>query len=311
MSNTIEEIRKEILLSDGGKKFEEKDGIIINSRLVEYTENFGLQWTEFQLTQFDSHTGGTGTRDRLEQESGWDLRHLRGKLVLEIGSGAGRFTEILKDVGALVVSVDMSAAIFANKANNQSPNIVFVRASFSDLEFLFDTFDYVLCYGVAQHTPEPREVYRYCCDFAKKGGSVSIDHYRKISIPSPFYHPKYVWRPLTTRMKPQTLLRVIRFYIPLYLRFDMFIMRVLPVRIANIVRGCIPIPCWNYYGASNVPQDYESLKQWAIMDTFDALGAKYDFPLSLEEVRAIAQSLGVASFDVKKGGNGVVFNATK
>ena len=82
-------------------------------------------------------------------------------------------------------------------------------------------------------------------------------------------------------------------------------------RLSGLIRGCIPIPCWNYFGVPNINQKTENLIEWAIMDTFDALGAKYDFPASVKEIDTLGQSLDVNSFKVKRGGNGVIFNAVK
>ena len=40
--------------------------------------------------------------------------------------------------------------------------------------------------------------------------------------------------------------------------------------------------------------------EWAIMDTFDALGAKYDNPLSEKELQKIAKSIGLEKYKIKK-----------
>jgi 2-polyprenyl-3-methyl-5-hydroxy-6-metoxy-1,4-benzoquinol methylase len=286
-------------------------GVLVFDGQNDYAQNFGLQWNKFQLTQFDSSTGIPLSENRLSVCTEWDLIDLAGKLVLEIGSGAGRFTEIFKKHGAIVVTLDLSSAIFANQRNNNSENILFVRSSYEELSSLSNTFDYVFCYGVAQHTPDPKEIYRFALKMAKPGAKISIDHYIKVKIPSPFYHPKYIWRPLTRKMNPETLLYLVRWYIPKYIKFDTFIIKHFPKKISRIIRGCIPIPCWNYFGVDGVSQDIESLTEWAIMDTFDALGAAYDYPASLSEVRKWGSTLNAHSFNVKVGSNGVIFNAVK
>ena len=289
-----------------------KDEVILLSKNQSYAENFGLQWNKFQLTQFDSYSNLPLTENRLIECSEWNLDSLKGRTVLEIGSGAGRFTEVFLKYGANVISVDLSDAVFANASNNASNKVLFIRASFEELAGLDNTFDYVFCYGVSQHTPSPDEVYRFCCSMAKEGGSISIDQYRRTPYPSPFYHPKYFWRPITKRIKPSTLLKIIRWYIPIYIKLDTFLIKIIPsTRISGLVRGCIPIPCWNYFGMPNVNQDQGNLVEWAIMDTFDALGAKYDYPTSVKEITTLAKSLKIKSYKVKKGGNGVIFNAVK
>jgi SAM-dependent methyltransferase len=288
-----------------------QNGVLHAGQSNDYAGNFGLQWTTFQTTQYDSRTGHPLTEDRLRSSSGWDLADLKDKLVLEIGSGAGRFTEILKKYGAIVITLDLSSAIYVNKEHNDCPNIAFIRCSLDDLTCLQGSFDFVLCYGVVQHTPDPATTYRIICSYAKVGGLISADQYRKVWYPSPFYHPKYLWRPVTTRLRPEALLNFLRGFLPYYLKFDTLLLRILPKQLAMIFRGCIPIPCWNYYGKKICPQDPESLLEWAIMDTFDALGAKYDFPASVAKVKKWVNGLGLAWIDVKKGGNGIVFNGRR
>ena len=83
-----------------------------------YANDFGSQWNRFPKTQLDSHTKLTLSENRLERCLGERLGNLRGKMVLEAGSGAGRFTEVLLKYGAVVHSFDYSNAVEANKGNN-------------------------------------------------------------------------------------------------------------------------------------------------------------------------------------------------
>ena len=112
-------------------------------------------------------------------------------------------------------------------------------------------------------------------------------------------------------MEPLVLLKVLRAYLPYYIKFDTLLMRFLPREISTVIRGLIPIPCWNYYGIENIPQDSDTLLEWAVMDTFDALGAKYDYPASIVEVKRWVSSLGLKWFEIKKGGTGIVFNGCR
>src|SRR5882724_7301789 len=60
-----------------------------------YASAFGLQWTTFRRTQLDSYSGTNISRDRLARCFGGSLDVVRDKSVLEVGCGAGRFTEVL------------------------------------------------------------------------------------------------------------------------------------------------------------------------------------------------------------------------
>src|SRR5687768_15402364 len=59
-----------------------------------YAGSFGLQWNAHRRTQLDSFTGLPLSRGRLFQVTGWRAE-LSGQTILEAGSGAGRFTEVL------------------------------------------------------------------------------------------------------------------------------------------------------------------------------------------------------------------------
>jgi hypothetical protein len=107
-------------------------------------------------------------------------------------------------------------------------------------------------------------------------------------------------------MRPETLLRIVKFYIPLYLPLDTRI-RMIP-RIGSLLVALIPIPCWNYLG---IGLTREQRRDWAILDTFDALGAAYDQPKTLQEVREMVASPENAETEVCHGGNGVVANVSR
>ena len=60
-----------------------------------YAAAFGLQWETFRQTQFDSFTQNPISKNRLEIALGQPLKTIKGLKILEAGSGAGRFTEVL------------------------------------------------------------------------------------------------------------------------------------------------------------------------------------------------------------------------
>jgi 2-polyprenyl-3-methyl-5-hydroxy-6-metoxy-1,4-benzoquinol methylase len=54
------------------------------------------------------------SKDRLKRLCGGDLTVFKGKKVLEVGCGSGRFTEIMLKEDATVFAVDLSSAVEAN-----------------------------------------------------------------------------------------------------------------------------------------------------------------------------------------------------
>lgn len=272
-----------------------------------YSDNFGLQWNLFKATQLDSQSGLSLTRDRFWQNTKWSSEELAGKKVLEVGSGAGRFTEVLLAAGAKVVSFDYSSAVDANYSSNvDKGDMLLFQANVYGIPFKDEIFDYVFCYGVLQHTPDPVKAFECIFSKLKPGGKISVDYYEKMSVPSVWYHPKHFWRPITRKMNPRFLLGIIKFYIPLYLPVDTLIKTKL--RRGYEIAARIPIPCWNYltFGLSS-----KQRKEWAIMDTFDALGATYDEPKTKDEVFEMVNLKSGADIEVFHGSNGIVANLRK
>ena len=287
--------------------FYKQNNVYINKISENYSKNFELQWKEFPLTQFDSSTGFPLTRNRLLESSNWHFNEIKDKLIIELGSGAGRFTEIFRSAKSFLISVEMSDAVFINAKNNDSNKIIFIKSSLYDLKFLNSLFDYVFCYGVAQHTPNILKTYRSLYNFGKKKSKISIDHYLKLNYPS----KKNLWRPITKRISPNLLLKIIKFYIPLYFNLDTFIRTKLPFFLSKLLQCILPIPCYNYTNIKNIPQNKKKLIEWAIMDTFDALGAKYDKPLFPHELERIAKLIGLKNFKIKTRFGFLVLNGIK
>jgi SAM-dependent methyltransferase len=290
-----------------GRRVAIRDGI---PRFVDggtYADNFGLQWTKFQLTQLDSHTGLPLTAARFWGSTHWHPDELRGRWVLEAGSGAGRFTEILVAAGARVVSCDLSQAVEANFRNNRGKGELLVfRADLYDLPFKDGFFDFVFCYGVLQHLPDPEAAYRGLFAKLKPGGRISIDYYRKPSRPSPWSTPKYYWHPLTRTLPPEALLRAVRLYVPRLLPFDTALKQ--SGSLGTLVAACLRLPCWNYHSLTlSAGQKVE----WAVMDTFDALGARYDLPKTPQEVYELVSLPEAVAVEVFPGSNGVVANSCR
>lgn len=273
-----------------------------------YASNFGIQWNRYRTTQLDSVAGLNISNERFYKNTKWTPEELNGKVVLEAGSGAGRFTEILLKAGAQVVSFDYSLAVQANLANNGMKGDLFIfQGDIYDIPFPDNYFDYVFCYGVIQHTPDPDKTYQCLFSKVKPGGKISIDSYKKVQMPR-FWPTIFTWRKITTRMDPQLLLKIVQFYVPLWFPVDTFLIK-LPI-IGSQIRHRLNIPCSNYLEI--FPQlSKKQLLEWAILDTYDALGAKYDQPKTIEEVEYMVRSAGNEKQECFYGSNGIVANVTK
>ena len=67
-----------------------------------FASSFGLQWNTFRKIQLDSYTGTNMSEDRVKIALPFPIESINGLKVLEVGAGAGRFTEILLKYGANV-----------------------------------------------------------------------------------------------------------------------------------------------------------------------------------------------------------------
>src|SRR4029453_7798451 len=104
---------------------------------------FGYQWNRYARVQLDSANGTSISEDRFIAVTGWSPNDLAGKMVLDAGAGAGRFTEVAIRWGAEVCAVDLSSAIFAARANvRDADRATFVQADCFNLPFPSKSFDF-------------------------------------------------------------------------------------------------------------------------------------------------------------------------
>ncbi len=283
---------------------------IINSipRFVEadnYAESFGFQWNIFDQTQIDKYTANNISSERLCKNSGWSNEVLQGKKLLEAGSGAGRFTGIILKTGADVYSIDYSNAVEANWRNNNSIKEFFLaQANIYKLPFEQDFFDYILCFGVIQHTPDVKESFFSLLKHLKPGGEIAMDVYSK-NWRTMFY-TKYWVRPITKKINKSRLLKIIRWYVPRWFPVSSVLLK-LPY-VGKFLAQIIPIV--NYtkqYPFLNRKQ----LIELAVLDTFDMLSPAHDHPQSLATLLKWANEAQLEILYCGKGDNGYVLRAKK
>lgn len=239
-----------------------------------YAESFGFQWTEFSKIQLDSYNGTKFSEERFQSVTGWSRSDLAGKLVLDAGCGAGRFSEIALKYDANLVAFDLSEAVDVSKANLSSQDALFCQASIYELPFQSQTFDYVYCIGVVQHTPDPEATIRSLCRLVKPGGQIGLWIYErdwKSYLGTLGF--KYALRPFFARMSRSrqydTCVALVNIFFPLVKLcrplglFGRIIMRLLPVASAHI---------------QSVPLSPENLKKWVLLDTFDMYSPAFDYP---------------------------------
>lgn len=273
-----------------------------DTSVAETVRSFGLQWNRFRRTQLDRFNGTTISRDRLLDSSGW-APDLEGQTVLEAGSGAGRFTQVLLDLGARVLSFDLSAAVLANRANNgHDPRLLLAQADIYRIPARPASFDKVLCLGVLQHCPDVAGAFASLAGYVRPGGELVIDVY-DIEDKNEASKPSYRLRRFSPRMPPRLLFALVRVSVPALLWA-----RRLLQRYGHRIPFSRTLLAWNpvfdYKGV--LPLDDRQLREWAVLDTFDFLAPCYDNPQHIDAVRGWFQAAGLELLHLRKGGNGIV-----
>jgi SAM-dependent methyltransferase len=137
--------------------------------------------------------GSRGFFDDLDQYHFEKLHHLlrlvdfdgfRGRMVLEVGCGAGVDLARFAKGGADVTGVDLSpAAIALARANfeQQALSGRFEAADGEHLPFPERSFDLVYAHGVVQYTAHPQQLVNECRRVLKPGGQAIFQVYNRIS----------------------------------------------------------------------------------------------------------------------------------
>lgn len=284
-----------IICAQCGAKFPIIKGI---PRFVEadnYSNSFGYQWNIHSKTQLDSSTGFDISRRRVFAVTQWPEK-MPGQNILEAGSGAGRFTEILLSTDANVYSFDFSSAVEANGMNNgKALNLNLFQGDIFNIPFTEKTFDKVFCLGVIQHTPDPEKALKSLASQVKPGGELVIDVYTRSFIA--LLQWKYILRPITRKMNKESLYKVISFWVPLLLPLTI-LLRKLFGRV-----GARLMPIVEY---SNLGLPYELNKKWSVLDTFDMYSPVHDHPQSIETIKRWYNDVGFENVSVGFGPNGVI-----
>jgi len=244
-----------------------------------YADSFGFQWNHFDTTQLDGFCNTSLSFQRFFYESGWSTSQLDQHLLLEVGSGAGRFSEIiLNHTNAILYSVDYSNAVFANLRNNTGyDNRFFLsQASIYNLPFRDSTFDFVLCLGVLQHTPSVSQAIAALVSKAKPGAQIVVDFYPMNGWHT-LVHSKYILRPLTKRLPKRFLLSIIT----LNIRWLIWLFDIMcRCKLSALTRF---LPITDLRGFPSTLSSSER-RSWAIMDTFDAFSPEYDSPQQVSKI---------------------------
>jgi SAM-dependent methyltransferase len=253
-----------------------------------YAEKFGFEWTKYAHTQLDDEVSQISEQQFLES-TGFTADEMRGKWILDVGCGMGRFAEVASRWGANVVGVDLSlAADVAAKNLSTRDNVWICEASGLDLPFVAQSFDYIYSIGVLHHTPDCEQSVKYLPPLPEPRGSVAIWLY---SAYTRWYRMSDVYRKLTTKLSSHSLHSLCVVADCLYYVHRDYVhrgLRYVPIagRFLSGVLGYV------------VPINMNPKREWRLLDTFDWYSPVYQSKHTYEQEFRWFEDCGLEDLDV-------------
>lgn len=279
-------------------------GAIVRNGIPRFTQditystgNFSKLREKHADLQLDSHNQTNDRLNTLLERTGWPASFFDGKNILECGCGAGPDTEILLQLGARVLAVDLAGLDIAKGNLGKFDTFQLVQASIMDLPLKKDSFDIVICHRVIQHTPDPEQTLRHILQFVKQDGDVFVHSYAHTFYQ--MFRWKYLLLPITRKINPESLYGLIKF-----LSKPLFHITNYSRRFGKIGSyfAWVFIPFLNYrYAAKFKSKSDNFIIDFAVHDTFDALSPTFDKPIKANVMRNIASKLLNKSFEIVEG----------
>ena len=286
-------------LVQSGNHFADKDGNqfpFVNGvfRFVDssgYSASFGYQWKKFKRTQLDKFSGQSISYDRFFSVTGWNKENLENKNILEVGCGAGRFTQIVLDyTKANLYCVDYSEAVESNFENNgQHQRLKIIQASIYEMPFAENSFDKIFYFGVLQHTPDINKSIECMVKVLNPGGELVVDFYPYNGFWTKI-NAKYLLRPFLVKMKHERLLQLIDAHIDWMIALSHFFNK---IKIGFLLNRLIPVCDISSTLPENLPTAEK--REWVKLDTFDMFSPKHDNPQRKNVIERYFKKCGMNS----------------
>jgi SAM-dependent methyltransferase len=269
--------------SSCGRKYPQRNGVACFVDSGNYADSFGFQWQRYHRTQLDTEQCRESESD-FRQRTGFTPDDLKGKLVLDVGCGMGRFAEVATRWGARVVGIDLSAAAQVAARNLADRDFVAFQADVFALPFALESFDYIYSIGVLHHTPDCEKAVKALPPLLKPGGYLAVWLY---SGYNKWYRFSDMYRRVTHRMPPRLLHGILSVVVPVLNGVDRGL-RIVPVvgkPLAGAVHHVFPV---NRHPKS----------EWRVLDTFDWYSPRYQSKHTYEQVFRWFESSGMEDLHV-------------
>jgi 2-polyprenyl-3-methyl-5-hydroxy-6-metoxy-1,4-benzoquinol methylase len=266
-----------------GRVYAQREGVTCFVDANSYADSFGFQWHLYNRTQLDDEQCHQSELD-FRMRTGFKPEDLKGKLMLDVGCGMGRFAEVATRWGARVVGIDLSAAAQVAARNLADREFIALQADVFALPFALDSFDYIYSIGVLHHTPDCEAAVKALPKYLKPGGTLAVWLYSRYNK---WYRFSDIYRRFTHRMSPRTL--------------HGFLSVVVPV-LNGVDRGLrwIPLVGKPLAGAIHhvFPVNRNPRPEWRVLDTFDWYSPQYQSKHTYEEVFRWFESCGLEDLRV-------------
>jgi len=200
-----------LICSKDGRRFKILRGIPRFVESDEYVDSFSFEWNTHKTTQLDTFRNDGSSEDIFRKKTGFKPEDLKGKLVLDAGIGAGRFTDVMARWGANVIGIDLSYAVEAAQENfRHLDNVLVAQADISNLPFKPETFDAIVSIGVLHHTPDTKKYFQRLVPYLRHGGTIAIWVY---PAEGDFVTRKQ-WIPFTSRIPDRMFYEWCRWFVP-------------------------------------------------------------------------------------------------
>ena len=273
---------------------------------TDYDDSWAWQWERFHHVRGRTQDGTNWIEEAVLGRPGWSPEHLQGKTILEFGCGSGNDTEVLAEHAGILISLELSDAVdvIPDEILGQD-NVLVMQANLLNVPVKRACADIGFCHRVIMHTPSPETSFRSMAQYIKPGGEFFLHSYDR-HIKS-MLQAKYLYRPITKRLSPRTLYRILCIIGPVLYPLVGVLRRVglfrkpekLLIPFNNHSRGLIRDGT-----TLNACERYE----FNMLVTFDALTPKFDNPSSPEMMQGWFEEAGFERIELL-GRNPVLMKA--
>lgn len=262
------------------KEFPGMRGVVRFVDANSYADSFGHQWHEFAQTQLRPEV----SERHFRRKTGLREEDLRGKLVLDVGCGMGRFADVATRWGARVVGIDLSAAAEVAARNLADRDFIAFQADVFALPFAPESFDCIYSVGVLHHTPDCERAFKNLPQYLKPGGNIAVWLYSGYNN---WYRFSDQYRKVTHRMSFRTLRAIFSVAVPCLYWVDRGL-RAVPLAgppLAGLARNIFPV-------------NRNPNPEIRILDTLDWYSPKYQSKHTYEQVFRWFESCGLENMTV-------------